>query len=99
MLFDKKLTVSGVEVEILPYTVTRQKQLNAVKDTIQEFLDANPSLTWEEIPIKTRAKFWQAKADVLWQGTYPKGFFESEDFEYSLLKDTEIHFMTMQVYL
>ena len=99
MLFEKKLSVSGIDVSIQPYTVKRQEELDKVRATIQEYLDANPSLKWEEIPIATRAKFWRMKAEVLWKGDYPKGFFESTDFEYSLLKDTEIHFMTMQVYL
>lgn len=99
MLFEKKLTVSGVEVAIRPYTAKRHAQLEAVRKEIQAYLDKHPTMTWEEIPIKTRAKFWQAKAEILWDGVYPPGFFESDDFEYSLLKDTEIHFTTMQVYL
>lgn len=99
MVFDKQLNVSGVTVTLRPYTAKRQSQLDAINAEIQDFIAKNPEWTWNDIPHAVKASFWQRKAEVLWDAEYPKGFFESEDFEYSLLKDTEIHFTTMQVYL
>lgn len=99
MLFDKELTVSGVKVTLRPYTAKRQELLDGVNADIRDYLNANPSWGWDDIPHSVKTAFWQRKAAILWEAEYPKGFFESPDFEYSLLKDTEIHFTAMQVYL
>jgi len=98
-MFEKTLTVSGLTVTLRPYTAKRHAQLDALVAEIQAFLSSNPEWGWDDIPQNVKVAFWKRKAEILWEATYPTGFFEALDFEYSLLKDSELHFIMMQVYL
>lgn len=98
-MFDKQLTVSGVDVTLRPYTAKRHAMLEALNAEIKTFVSSNPDWSWDDIPKDVKVSFWRRKAEILWDAKYPPGFFESDDFEYSLLKDTELHFTMMQVYL
>ena len=98
-MFDKQLTVSGISVTLKPYTAKRHAKLEELNQEIQRFISSNPEWTWEDIPHDVKVSFWKRKAELLWTADYPAGFFDSDEFEYSLLKDTELHFTMMQVYL
>jgi len=100
-IFDKTQTVSGIDVTLNAYTERRREKLDAINKERDEFLKSQTDLTWDELDIKKKASFWQRKAEVLWtpEKPYPAGYFESPDFEYTKLRDTELHFMMTQVYL
>jgi hypothetical protein len=100
-IFDKVQTVSGVQVTLLPYTEKRKAELDAVNAEIQKFMNEQGDKTWDEIPVKTKADFWERKARILWRTEKPlsRAFFESPDFEYLHLRSTEQLFMMTQVYL
>lgn len=100
-IFDKVQTVSGVQVTLLPYTEKRKAELDAVNADIEKFMNEQGEKTWDEIPVKQKADFWERKARILWRTEKPltRSFFESPDFEYIHLRSTEQLFMITQVYL
>ena len=100
-IFDKVQTVSGVVMTLLPYTEKRKQELDAVNADVQKFMNAQGEKTWDEIPVKEKAEFWERKARILWKTEKPltRAFFESPDFEYVRLRDTETLFTITQVYL
>jgi hypothetical protein len=100
-MIDKYVLVSGVRVRLKPYTERRLKQLLEVQAKIDSFIDKNPELTFDELDRDIVAGWWKEKADVLWESTTPldKKFFASEDFESSVLRDSETLFLTNRQYL
>jgi len=100
-MLEKTITVNGKVVKLQPYSEKRLKLLNAVNKEIQEFIDKNPLMTINEVPIKKKAEWWKQKATILWEPILPfdDNFFESDDFESGLLKDTEDFFITRRLYL
>jgi hypothetical protein len=98
---DKHILVSGVRVKLKPYTERRMKMLAEIQREIDEFADKNPKMTFAEIDRSMVAKWWKAKADILWETNTPLDhkFFESEDFESSLLRDSEALFLANGQYL
>jgi hypothetical protein len=100
-IFDKTLTVSGVEVTLLTYTEKRKAELDAVNADVKKLMDEYEEKTWGEIPLKVKADFWERKARILWktEKPLPRSFFESSEFEYNKLRDTEQLFTLTQVYL
>ena len=100
-IFDKVQTVSGVVMTLLPYTEKRKQELDAVNADVQKFMNAQGEKTWDEIPVKEKAEFWERKARILWKSEKPLtcAFFESPDFEYGHLRSTEQLFMMTQVSL
>ena len=99
-LFERKLVVSGQVVTINPYTEKRAKALIDIQNEINKFADDNPDVRIDEI-VDKRAEWWYRKAMILWSFDKPvkKDFFESEDFESSLLLDTENFFLNYSNYL
>jgi hypothetical protein len=99
-MFNKNIVVSGVTMTLRPYTEKRLKELIEVNTEIQEFITKNPDVTIDEIHDK-RASWYKRKADILWQSEHPltDEFFTSEDFELSLLKETEDFFLANRLYL
>jgi hypothetical protein len=101
MLFDKSIIVSGVAVKLRPYTEKRLKDLIAVNEEIQKFVDENPNVLIADIKDK-RAEWYKRKADILWEGTsqvLDVEFFKSAEFESSLLKESEDFFLKNAMYL
>jgi hypothetical protein len=99
-MFNNQIVVSGVTVTLRPYTEKRLKELVAVNMDIQEFITKNPDVTIDDIQEK-RAQWYKRKADILWKTDNPLSvdFFASEDFELSLLKQTEDFFLANRLYL
>jgi len=100
-MLDKQINVNGHTVKLKPYSEKRLKLLNDINKDIQKFIDENPTLTINDVPKEKKAMWWEAKASILWEPLVPfgKGFFESDDFESGLLKDTEDFFITRRLYL
>ena len=100
MLFDKTIIVSGVAVKLRPYTEKRLKLLIEVNQEIQDFIKENPNTLISEI-VDKRADWYKRKADILWESEKPLDieFFKSEDFEVSLLRETEDFFLKQPIYL
>ena len=100
-MIDKYITVCGISVRLRPYTEKRMKQLQEVNNEIDTYIDKNPGITIEDIDRKQIAKWWKAKADVMWEPVEPlrESFFESDDFESSMLRDSEALFLTNKQYL
>jgi hypothetical protein len=101
MLFDKKTKVNNTIVKLVPYTEKRRALLEAVNANIRAYVEANPGLTFEDMPVTKKAEFWKQKADILWEAEKPLDldFFEDENFEFPILKDTEDFFFMMRLYL
>jgi hypothetical protein len=100
-MIDKYVLVSGVRVKLKPYTEKRLKELLEIQAKIDDFIDKNPDLTFDELDRDIVAGWWKEKADILWESTtnLSKDFFASEDFESSVLRDTETLFLTNRQYL
>jgi len=101
MLFEKKTKVNNTIIKLQPYTEKRRAQIEAVNADIRAYVEANPGLTFEEMPVSKKAEFWKRKADILWEPDRPldQSFFEDENFEFPILKDTEDFFFMMRLYL
>lgn len=99
-MFEKKVTVSGVVMRLRPYTEKRLKQLIEINQEITEFVDKNPDILIVDIADR-RAEWYMRKASILWEPESPIDleFFKSEDFEVSLLKETETFFLSNGIYL
>jgi hypothetical protein len=99
-MFNNQIVVSGVTVKLRPYTEKRLKELIVVNTEIQEFIIKNPDVTIDDIEGK-RAEWYKRKADILWECEHSLSvdFFASEDFELSLLKQTEDFFLANRLYL
>jgi hypothetical protein len=98
-MFNNQLKVSGVTVKLRPYSEKRLKQLNEINEDISKWVNEHLDATISEVPVDLKAKWWGAKADVLWEGEYPEGFFASDEFESSLLKESEDFFVMKRLYL
>jgi len=98
---DKHILVSGVRVRLRPYTERRMKMLLEVQSEIDAFVEKNPQMSFMELDKGMVAKWWKAKADILWETATPltEEFFASEDFESSLLRDSEALFLANGQYL
>lgn len=100
-MFDKIIKVNDLLISLRPYSEARAKQLRSVNEEINAYIEKHPDQTIDELSRKLRASWYRKKAEVLWEPKmpYPDGFFESEEFEMSLLKDTEDFFMRRKLYL
>ena len=100
-MIDKYITVSGVRVRLVPYTERRLKALLDVQAEIDAFIEKHPEMTFDEIDRGLIATWWKRKADILWQADkeLDEKFFQSEDFESSLLRDSENFFLNNRIYL
>jgi hypothetical protein len=99
-MFDRKIVVSGVVMKLRPYTEKRLKQLVEVNQEINDFIEKNPDSTLDGIKSQ-RAEWYMRKASILWESDQylDIDFFNSEDFEVSLLKETESFFLSNATYL
>jgi hypothetical protein len=99
-MFDNRIVVSGVTMQLRPYTERRLNQLIEVNAEIQDFISKNPDATIDQIKDK-RAEWYKRKAEILWECEHKLGieFFASEDFELSMLKQTEDFFLANRLYL
>lgn len=100
-MFEKRLVVSGKVVRLRPYTEARAVYLREINEDIRKYIAKNPDQAIDDVPRKQRAEWWKRKAEVLWEcdEDLPMSFFESRDFEQSLLKDSEDFFTTRKLYL
>lgn len=100
-MIEKTINVNGYTVKLRPYSEKRLKLLNEINKDIQKFIDENPNLTINDVPVEKKAQWWEAKASILWEPIVPfaKGFFEDDEFESGLLKDTEDFFISRRLYL
>lgn len=98
---NKKIIVNGVSVTLNPFSRRRFNDLRAINAEISEYINANPDFTFADIPDETRESWWRRKAEILWTPDAPfrEGFFSDEEFESSLLAETESEFYTKMVYL
>lgn len=96
----KRILVSGRAVTLKPYTEKRMRDLLAINQEISDYIAQNPDKTFEQI-ADLRAKWWMRKAEVLWEFDQPTGqsFFEDENFESGLLKESEDFFFRSRNYL
>jgi hypothetical protein len=101
MLFEKKTKVNNTVVKLLPYTEKRRALIEGINADIRSYVEDNPGLTFEQMPIAKKSEFWKRKADILWEAEKPldQSFFEDENFEFPILKDTEDFFFMMRLYL
>jgi hypothetical protein len=99
-MFNKQIVVSGVTMTLRPYTEKRLKELIEVNTEIQDFITKNPDVTIDAI-LEKRAGWYKRKAEILWQCEHPLDidFFLSDEFELSLLKETEDFFLGNRLYL
>jgi len=99
-MFDKKINVSGVAMRLRPYTEKRLKELTEINQEIKDFIDANPETLVSEI-VERRAEWYMRKASILWESEQylDLEFFMSEEFEMSLLKESEDFFLKSALYL
>jgi len=100
MQFDKRITVSGVVVTLRPYSEKRLRELTIINEEIKKFIDENPDTLIGEI-ADLRAEWYKRKAEVLWysEQALPIEFFKDENFELSLLKESEDFFLKSAMYL
>ncbi len=98
-MLDKYITVNGKTVRLKPYSEKRLKQLNEVNAEIDQYVKENPDVTIDEVPVKLRMGWRKRKAAILWEGEIDDKTIESDDFESSLLKDTEDFFISRRLYL
>ena len=100
-MIDKYITVNGISVRLRPYTVKRMKQLEGINQEVDVYLEKNPGATIDDIERSQIAKWWKAKADVMWEPSakMDEKFFESDEFESSMLRDSEALFLTNKQYL
>ena len=104
-MFDKRLYVNGVWVTLRPYSEKRYKDFMEVEREIRDYVSkmekSNPDSTIHDIPVGKKAEWWKRKADILWQSEteLTMAFFGADEFESSLLKDTENFFFANMMYL
>lgn len=100
-MMESHIKVSGVKMRLLPYSEKRMKDLEAIRKEINEWIEQNLDKTIAEVPVEKKADWWKRKASILWepQTELPADFFASEDFESSLLKETEDFFIVKRMYL
>lgn len=95
------IKVSGVVMTLKPYSEKRKKALDLIKAEIDKWVSDNPEATIEDVPLELKADWWKRKAEVLWEPAtkLPDDFFKSDEFESSLLQDTESFFIVRRMYL
>lgn len=98
-MLDKYITVNGKTVKLKPYSEKRLKQLNEVNTEIDKYVQENPDVTIDQVPVKLRMGWRKRKVAILWEGELEDSLIESDDFEASLLKDTEDFFISRRLYL
>jgi hypothetical protein len=100
-MIQQKIKVNGLTVTVNPFSRKRFNDLRAINAEINEWINANATFTLSDIPDELRETWWRRKADILWSVdvTFAEGFFSDEEFESSLLAETESEFYTKMVYL
>lgn len=100
-MIDRYIIVNDLRVRLKPYTERRMRDLQDINAEIDSYVDKNPGVTIEQIDRSQISKWWKAKADVMWDvpDVLKEEFFASEDFESSMLRDSEALFLTNKQYL
>lgn len=94
------IKVNGVKMTLRPYSEKRMKDLNAINAEITEWVNNNLEATIDQVPSELKGSWWKRKASILWESeTLPDDFFTSDEFESSLLKDSEEFFTMRRLYL
>lgn len=96
------IIVNGVECKIQPYSEARFEKLMEVQNQINDYIEKNPDQKFGDPDFRPqRAKWYKAKADILWEPTkeLPLSFFEAKEFESQRLKETEDFFLANANYL
>lgn len=97
----ESIKVNGIRMTLRPYSEKRMKELNSINAEITEWVNANLEATIDQVPIELKGSWWKRKASVLWEAEkpLPDDFFTSDEFESSLLKDSEDFFTLRRLYL
>lgn len=95
------MKVSGRVVTLLPYSEHRHKMLLQVLAEIDEYIEKNPDVKFNEVDRDLRAKWWKRKGDILWECDEPLdiAFYKSEHFESSQLKKAQDFFLYNALFL
>ena len=103
-MFEDKIEVSGQIVTLNEYSALRRERLQEVYEDVAKFVEkkqkkTNVEVTVDDLTIDEKAAFWQKTAQVLWKEELPIEFFQSKEFEVSLLEKSERFFLTKRNYL
>lgn len=99
-MLEDKIRISGVEFRIMPYTEKRRAELEKVQAEIKAYIDEDPLRSWDDVPRMVKADWWRRKAAILLDGKYDAAtFFDSDEFEHTLLGKVEDFFMISRVRL
>jgi hypothetical protein len=94
------IKVNGVRMTLKPYSEKRMKELTAINQEITDWVNKNLEATIDQVPSDLKGLWWKRKASILWESeSLPDGFFTSDEFESSLLKDSEEFFTMKRLYL
>ena len=101
LMNQETIKVNGVKMTLRPYSEKRMKELTAINQEITDWVNKNPEATIDQVPIELKGSWWKRKASVLWEPEkpLPDDFFTTDEFESSLLKDSEEFFMVKRLYL
>jgi len=104
-MLEDKIRISGADFRIMPYTEKRRAALDAVNNEIAAYIAEDPTRSWDDVPRKTKAGWWQRKAAILLDpigdayGGDEAKWFASDDFEHTILGKVEDFFMISRVRL
>jgi hypothetical protein len=99
-MIQQSIKVNGVKMTLRPYSEKRMKDLNAINAEITEWVNNHLEATIDQVPADLKGEWWKRKASILWDSeTLPDDFFTSDEFESSLLKDSEEFFTVRRLYL
>lgn len=86
------LFVANQPFWVLPYNENRKELLLSVQDSIKAYVEKDPSMLFDQMPIIDKAQFYKKKADILWHPVMPLSFYACDEFEAEYLQDTERYF-------
>jgi hypothetical protein len=100
-MIQQSIKVNGIKMNLKPYSEKGMKGLNAINTEITEWVNKNLEATIDQVPIELKGDWWKRKASILWDAEkpLPDDFFTSDEFESSLLKDSEEFFTMKRLYL
>lgn len=67
MQLQDTVNVNGYPVRLIPYTERRREELDRITKQINDFVDNNSGLAYDDVDKEKRAEWWMAKARILWE--------------------------------
>jgi hypothetical protein len=100
-MIQETIKVNGIKMTLKPYSEKRMKELNSINAEITEWVNNHLDATIDQVPVELKGEWWKRKASILWDSEkpLPDDFFTSDEFESSLLKDSEDFFTVRRLYL